>query len=235
MGTINTVHHRNTPPPLFLLLRPYHWSLTWTHRCSHWNLFFFHKVAAVDLPRYACHDWNLCCLDPRRHQVCGRKVRLNGLSESKESPSVGQTLSVLSAFLVVALVVFERGSAFSSLKLFFSVSPTVNGPDFCVATFNETNSTCQSWTYGEVTELDLTLVRDFDLVCSQDTITMLINTLYIVGRNRSTLFRIVFPMWHRSRVQILVPMTLFLPLDTKNMYVFFNVYYVIEEKFCFFI
>lgn len=60
-------------------------------------------------------------------------------------------------------------------------SPTDNEPDFCVATFNETNSTCQSWTYGEVTELDLTLVRDFDLVCSQDTITMLINTLYVAG------------------------------------------------------
>ena len=44
IGTIKTVHRRNTPPPPPPIPPPpplYHQSPTWTHRCSYWNLFSF--------------------------------------------------------------------------------------------------------------------------------------------------------------------------------------------------
>lgn len=44
------------------------------------------------------------------------------------------------------------------------------------------NNTCSKWSFGEVEgKPDLTLVRDFNLVCDNSYITMLINTLYVAG------------------------------------------------------
>ena len=50
--------------------------------------------------------------------------------------------------------------------------------EYCFA--NSTN--CESWSYGNVTEPDLTLVRDFDLICDKNTLQQLINTLYVAGK-----------------------------------------------------
>ena len=72
-------------------------------------------------------------------------------------------------------------SSISSIN--FPSSADVNSSDFCVYTNGSMNGTCESWSYGDVTDTpDLTLVRDFDLVCEKDTITMLINTLYVAGK-----------------------------------------------------